>query len=297
MSEQKYSENTDLSRDGYDISAFDFTIADPGESPSPSVPSAPEEPRKPSAKRRMKEASASLSSKLERLMEDKPKKERPNKKEKPGKKEGEVVQSSSSEGEEFPENTPSPWRISKGSVSQICRRWVRYALRPSSLYNNINEGLWPLFLGGIGVFFAAFYLLIGLDWLFADLVSPGRLWAVVLVGALVGGSSASLFALGTQGVSLLCKKEKIRPFRMLSAFAGACVCPSVLLVLGFFIQVIFRVSVSMSFGIVAVLWMMYGLLEVLRDILGEKKLFFSALTVTLWGFVTFLLMTLTFTLK
>ncbi len=298
MSEQQWEEPKAASEE-FDIASFDFTVADPGEAPQPPRPEREEGNEKPSVKRRLKTFSSSFSSKVEQMMEEKPK---PEKAEKTPPEKGKKPRK---ERVSFKEKAPAPlteesgpvWTLPKGSVAQISRRWVRYALRPSSLYNNINEGMWPLFLGGIGLFFAALYLLIGLDWLFASLLSPARLWAILLVGALVGGASATLFALGVQVLSRLLKKEKIRPFRVLSSFAGACVCPSVLLVLGFLIQIIFKASVSMSFGVTALLWLTYTLVEVLRDLFGEKKLFFSTLLVILWGVVTFFMMTLTFTLK
>ncbi len=309
MSEQQWEEPKNASEE-FDISTFDFTVVDPGETPAEPLSPREEEPKKPSIKRRLKTLSSSFASKVEQMMEEKPKKEKPERMRKETTEETEEIR------EDEPKKTrekkvrrseqtePAPltaservWTLPQGSFSQICRRWVRYALRPSTLYHNINEGMWPLFLGGIGIFFAAFYLLIGLDWLFASLLSPARLWAILLVGALVGGASATFFALGVQVLGWGLKKEKIRPFRVLSAFAGACVCPSVLLILGFLIQIIFKVSVSMSFGVTAVLWLTYTLVEVLRDMFGEKKLFFSTLLVILWGFVTFLMMTFTFTLK
>ncbi len=187
--------------------------------------------------------------------------------------------------------------FSGGSFRQVSRRWLRYALRPASLYESISESLWPLFLAGVMAYFAGFYLLIGLDWYFAGLVFPGRLLAVVCMGCLVGGIAAMAFSAGVQGLSLLCRKERIRPFGVLSSVAGACVFPAGLLVLGLGIQLVFQTPVSMSFGITSVLWTAYLLLDVLRDMFGEKHLFKSTLLTVLWGFLLFILMSLTFTLK
>lgn len=289
----------------FDISSFDFTIADPGEIAefSDSVSSdsgdgaefSPTEEQEAPKKEKfsLKKFSRTVSEKAEKLMEDSPRKEKVRvKKEKTPK----PPKASAENLPEEPRQKPE-FRFRGGTFRQVSRRWMRYALRPSTLFENLPEFWWPLFLGGVMVFFGAFYLLIGLDWYFADLISMGRLWAIVFVGLLVGGTVALLFAAGTQGLSMLCRKERIRPFRVLSAVAGACVYPSALLILGLLIRLIFRASVSMSFGITAVLWVMYVLLDVLRDLFGEKNLFKSVILIVLWGFALFALMSLTFTLK
>lgn len=291
-------------KEEFDISSFDFTIADPGEIKEFSeireeteAEAAPEEAEAPTKKSfSLSRLTAALSEKAEKLMEETPreKKEKP-KKEKPKKEKPVPAPKPKEEPREKPIRTPI--RFSGGSARQIARRWLRYALRPASLYDTVTERLYPLFLAGVMLFFGGFYLLIGLDWYFADLVSAGRLWAMVAVGLLVGGTAALGFSAGAQGLSMICRKERLYPFRVLSTVAGACVYPSSLLILGLLIQLIFRASVSMSFGITAVLWLISLLLDVLRDLFGEKNLFKSTLLIVLWGFILFSVMTLTFTLK
>lgn len=306
----------------FDISSFDFTIADPGDPEEyAATPGSTEEteaegsedrPKKKKKKFSFSALSAALSEKAERLMAESPREEKP-KKEKIQKEKPEKIRQKSPEpspAQEIPRSAPKGKKerkeidrrslripFTKEAFSRICRRWLRYALRPAALYENITESYWPMFLAGIGVYFAAFYLLIGLDWYFADLVSVGRLWAVTGVGLLVGGVAATTFAAGAQGLSLLCRRERIRPFRMFAALAGACVYPSSLLILGFLLRVIFPLSVSMSFGVISLLWMISNVLEVLREQFGEKHLFKSVVLTVIWAFVLFAVMTMTFTLK
>ncbi len=293
----------------FDISSFDFTIADPGEGPDASdteealgseersgendgIP----EPKK--EKFSLKKLSASLSEKATKLMEETPKtpKTQNPRGEIPAVPRGGGPEQPAPKKERPPRQKLS-FGFSGGSFPQIARRWMRYALRPATLYQNLPEWMWPAFLLGVMLFFGGFYLLLGLDWYFAELIAPGRLLAIVAIGFLVGGTAALAFGAGAQGLSLLCRKERLRPFRVLSAVAGACVYPALLLILGLLIQLIFHAAVSMSFGIVAILWLTYVLLDVLRDMFGEKHLFKSTVLTVLWGFLLFIIMTMTFTLK
>lgn len=313
--EETASRTEEISSEGekeeFDISSFDFTIADPGEikefselegkTPKESEDLEPEKKEKFS----LSKLSSIVSEKAEKLMEETPKepkirekKEKPKKERKPlfsPKKETAVAVKEPSPQQEEPQREKI--QFTGGSFRQVSRRWLRYALRPSTLYDGVTELLAPLFLAGVMLFFGGFYLLIGLDWYFADLISMGRLWAFVVVGLLVGGTAALSFGAATQGLSLLCRKERIRPFRVISTVAGACVYPASLLIFGLLLQLIFHASVSMSFGIMAVLWLTYLLLDVLRDLFGEKNLFKSSALIVVWGFLLFLIMTLTFTLK
>ena len=295
--------NTPATKEEFDISSFDFTIADPGEikefseiqEEKASQPPT-EDGEKPTAKKSfsLSKFTSALSEKAEKLMEEKPR----EKKEKPPKERPvRVAKPKPEKAEKSKKPKREPIYFSGGSTAQVSRRWMRYALRPSTLYDSITERLYPLFLLGVMLFFGGLYLLIGLDWYFAHLISMGRMWAMVAVGLLVGGTAAMGFSAGAQGLSMICRKERIRPFRVISTVAGACVYPSSLLILGLLIQLIFRASVSMSFGITAVLWMISLLLDVLRDLFGEKHLFKSTLLILLWGLILFSVMTLTFTLK
>lgn len=292
---------TTATKEEFDISSFDFTIADPGEIKEFSEIREEEKASQPpteegveaTAKKSfsLSKFASALSEKAEKLMEEKPR----EKKEKPPKEPSVRISQPKSEKTKKPKWEPI--YFSGGSASQVSRRWMRYALRPSTLYDSITERLYPLFLLGVMLFFGGLYLLIGLDWYFANLISMGRMWAIVAVGLLVGGTAAMGFSAGVQGLSLICRKERIRPFRVISSVAGACVYPSSLLILGLLIQLIFHASVSMSFGITAVLWMLSLLLDVLRDLFGEKNLFKSTVLIVLWGLILFSVMTLTFTLK
>lgn len=295
----------------FDISSFDFNIADPGEIKEYSELKEAAEGSKESSETEKKgkfslsKLSAMVSEKAEKLMEETPKepkirekREKPKKERKPLFRTKEKTAVAAAEfGEKQEEHRGEKIRFTGGSFRQVSRRWLRYALRPSALYDGVTELLAPLFLAGVMFFFGGFYLLIGLDWYFADLISMGRLWAFVAVGLLVGGTAAMMFSAGVQGLSLICRKERIRPFRVVSTVAGACVYPASLLILGLLIQLIFRASVSMSFGITAVLWLISLLLDILRDLFGEKNLFKSSVLIVLWGFLLFVIMTLTFSLK
>ena len=319
LPEEKKPENGTYEE--FDISSFDFTIADPGDqgeyasTPEASEADAKQADDSPKKKKKfsLSALSEAISEKAEKLMEESPREERP-KKEKIKKEKSPKIRQESSEfpGErEEPQSAPkkgkeerrkidlSAFRLpfTRESLPRICRRWLRYALRPAALYENITESYWPMFLAGVGVYFAAFYLLIGLDWYFADLVSAGRLWAIMGVGLLVGGVASTTFAAGAQGLSLICRKERIRPFRMFASLAGSCVYPSSLLILGFLLRIVFPISVSMSFGVVSLLWVVGNVLEVLREQFGEKHLFKSVVLTVLWAFLLFAVMTLTFTLK
>ena len=305
MNENRAPEETvpEKTTEEFDISSFDFSIADPGEIKEFSETHPAEETSLQESEPETKKSfslsrfASMLSEKAEKLMEEKPreKKEKELKELKEPKQRPVRISKPKPEKPDRPKKDPI--RFSGGSAQQISRRWMRYALRPSSLYDTVTERLYPLFLAGAMLFFGGFYLLIGLDWYFADLISAGRMWAFVCVGLLVGGTAALGFSAGTQGLSLLCRKERLRPFRLLSTVAGTCVYPSSLMILGLLIQLIFKASVSMSFGITAILWMITLLLDVLRDLFGEKHLFKSTVLIVVWGFILFLVMTLTFTLK
>lgn len=316
----------------FDISSFDFTIADPWETEDGSAQNTesemnhgedlPEEesvkeesfqeiPEEPKKKFSLKGLSDALTEKVTKLMEEPEKEPKPRKKKEisfAGPFQKKVRDRSVPSKEETPDSSAvvteipvapeeEKVRFTGGTFRQVSRRWLRYALRPGTLYENISEKLWPLFLALVMAFFGAFYLLLGLDWYFAHLVSLGRLFAIAGVGLLVGGTAAMAFAAGTLGLSMFCRKERLRPFRILSTAAGACVYPAFLLLTGFLIQIIFHASVSMSFGITAVLWFFYLLLDVLRELFGEKHLFKSTAFLVVWGFVLFLIMSWTFTLK
>ena len=289
-------------KDEFDISAFDFTIEDPGEIEDFSRMTLAGETEEAGKRFSLSKFSSLISEKAEKLMEEKPKEEKPKKekviKEKPKKekKTSESVVLPQSSGYEPEEKKPAI-HFTGGTFAQVSRRWLRYALRPSALYDGVTELLAPLFLGIAMAFFGGFYLLVGLDWYFAHLISFSRLWIMIGVGLLVGGVAALSFGAVVQGMSLLVRKERIRPFRVMGPVAGACVYPSALLILGFLIQIIFRASVSMSFGITALLWFIYTLFEVLRDMFGEKNLVKSTLFIGLWGFALFLIVSLTFSLK
>jgi len=291
-----------IEEETFDISTFDFSIADPWENETEpeAAPVPREESRKPEEKPKKKPLSwKGISDKISDAFDDKPREE-PVKKPRKQKPEPAAVRMEEEPPlpmEKPPRKKLSLPRLTKEEWMAKGRRWIRYALRPSMLYENIQERLWPLFLAATALFSGMLYLLIGLDWHRAEMISSGRLWAFVFVGLLLGGTMALAFGAGAQILSLICKKETLRPFKVLSAVGGAAIFPGLLLVLGLLIRLIFGAAVSMSFGITALLWWIYILLEALRDIFGEKNLYKSALFTTLWGFLLFCLMTLTFSLK
>lgn len=272
----------------FDISSFDFSIADPGEdSGDPPDATATDE-------------AAPFSPEVSKT--DPPTEERGFNPPSPRESQGfprKLFPKTSQKEVSDQKNTPSshiPFSLSKDTLRLKGKRYLRYALRPFALYENIGEILWPLFLLGAALFMGGVYLLIGLDWYQAELISAPRLWAFVLVGLLMGSSACLAFAGGAQIVSIMSRKEKLRPFRIISAVAGAATIPSALLILGLLLQLLFGAAVSMSFGILAVLWWIYILTEVLRELFGER--FLASLTfLTLWSFLLFAMMSLTFSLK
>lgn len=262
MEEELYEE--------FDISTFDFTIRDPGEDPLPPAEEPAAEPVK------VEEAPS-------------PKKER--------KKPREEEEEEPAPGEEVRTafGLPNFAAMDRRAWRNKLRRYLRYALRPSGLYENMSERLWAFFLGGNCLFMALFYLLVGLDWLHADLISGGRLVAFVLTGGLLGGAAALSFVGLTALTARLCREDAIRPFRLLSSVAGAWLFPAASLLFGLLLS-FFGLSVSMSFGIMALLWWIYTLTEVLRDLLGKR--YFSILTlIVLWGVALMSVISVTFRLK
>lgn len=175
------------------------------------------------------------------------------------------------------------------------KRYLRYALRPSALYENLPETFWSLFLGGTSLFMGVFYLLVGMDWHRASLISAGRLWAFVAVGLLVGATAALAFAGGTQILSLIIRKEPLRPFRVLSSVAGATIFPAAILLTGLLLG-LFGAATSMSFGIIALLWWIFVLMEVLRDLFGPRYVPIVTF-LSVWAFVLFVVISATFSLK
>ncbi|MBO5222186.1 MAG: hypothetical protein J6C26_07715 [Clostridia bacterium] len=262
--------------DEFDFSNFDFTIHDPGEDPAPATPA--EEPPLP------REAEAPLPSVKKKKKEHRKKKEEPLPEE----------VSSVEEPERRFFGLPNFAAMTRKQLLGKGRHYLRYALRPSGLYENLNEPLWGFFLLLNCLFGGLFYLLVALDWSHADLISAGRMWAFVLTGCLVGGAAALAFAGGTSLLAKIFGADAIRPFRMLSAVAGAAVCPAAVMGLGLILS-LFGCSVSMSFGVIALLWWIFTLTEVLRDLLGKK--YYVLTFITLWGFALFALITVTFSLK
>lgn len=253
----------------FDISKFDFTIRDPGENPAPATPS-------PAPEREAPAASAPG-------FDFKPNSERKKKKPIPA---------------EVSEPLSSTESISDGPVSLLKikgRRYLRYALQPAGLYENISESLWWLFLLGACLFFGGFYLLVGMDWLSAGLISAGRVWAFVLTGGLVGGIAALSFSGMAALTAKVSREDAVSPFRMLSAVAGSAVLPALLLGVGFLLS-LFGLSVSLSFGVIALLWWIFSLTEMLKTLFAPRYLLIVSL-ITLWGFGLFALITVTFSLK
>jgi len=247
----------------FDISKFDFTIRDPGETPAPTPPPR-EEPPAPAKKTRSGRAPAPSPEPAEDLSSP----------------------AFSSEG----------WQGDRLSRLKVkARRYLRYALRPSGLYENISERFWWLFLLGACLFVGGFYLLVGMDWLHAGLISGGRTFAFVLTGCLVGGIGSLAFV----GLSVLTAKlgreDAVSGLRMLSAVAGSAVLPSAVLLTGLIFG-LFGLSVSLSFGVTALLWWIFSLAELLKNMFGPRYLLIVT-QVTLWGFGIFSLITLTFSLK
>lgn len=276
----------------FDISKFDFSIADPGEDPAPPAeePQAPtpepeppepeiavpaEEPEIPAP-----QAQKGAFSAEEELLDEPPVLPR-NKEKRPKEPQADPTA-----------NHPS---IDRKILIRKAKRYLRYALRPSGLYENISESLWGIFLAGCCLFGCVFYLLIGLDWASAGLITPNRVWLLMLTGFLLGGTVSLAFAGGAALLAKLCKEDRLHPFRMLSAVAGAAVYPGVVLCLGLLLG-LFGLSVSMSFGIVALLWWIFNLMEVLKDLLGNR--FFPVVTfILLWGMGLFTLISATLMLK
>lgn len=245
----------------FDISKFDFTVRDPGENPQPI-------PQPQSA-------------------EAKPKKTAPP----PRREEPAPV----GEEKKMFLGLPNYAAMDRRALRSKMRRYLRYALRPSGLYENLYESLWGLYLLGCSLFMSLFYLTVGLDWYHAELMNTGRLLAFVLTGGLMGGAASLVFVGLTALTAHLCREDAIRPFRLLSSVAGAWVFPSTILLVGLVLN-FFGLSVSMSFGLIALLWWILSLGEVLKDLLGNRM--FPILTLMIaWGSCLFWVISVTFRLK
>lgn len=268
----------ETSYEEFDISKFDFTIRDPGEDPAP-APSA--EPSRPAP---APEEPPRSGKGVEGGFDFTPVWDGRKKKKSPPPEVSEPLSSTES--------------ISDGPVSLLKikgRRYLRYALQPAGLYENISESLWWLFLLGACLFFGGFYLLVGMDWLSAGLISAGRVWAFLLTGGLVGGIAALSFSGMAALTAKVSREDAVSPFRMLSAVAGSAVLPALLLGVGFLLS-LFGLSVSLSFGVIALLWWIFSLTEMLKTLFAPRYLLIVSL-ITLWGFGLFALITVTFSLK
>lgn len=243
----------------FDISAFDFSIADPGEAPA-------EESKKAEIPAEAVEAPPAVKQTKNAAKKVRAPKEKP-------------VSSDDSD-----------------RVLSLGKSVLRYALRPAGLYDLLPEWLWPVALAGVALLSTLFYTAVALDWRQNGLIADDRLGLFILIGAVTGACSALLFAGGSQILSLLCNRERISPFRMLFPLCGAAVYPTLLLTAALIVQAAGGVAVSMSFGVVALLWWLFLLLEVLRDRFGAK--YFPIITfVTVFGYLIFAVMTLTFSLR
>lgn len=258
----------------FDISKFDFSIADPWEEESSAENGQPEAKPQPAGEDPAFEAEPAAELAAEITPSPKP----------PKKEEKERTLPAFS--------LPS---VDRKTFLRKSRRYLRYALRPSGLYENISETLWWVFLLGCCLFGCAFYLLLGMDWASAGMIVSSRVPLLMLTGFLLGGTVSLAFVGGATMLAKLCKEDDLQPFRMISAVAGAAVYPSAVLLFGLFLG-LFGLSVSMSFGVVALLWWIFNLMEMLKDLMGNR--YFPILTfVILWSMGLFALITATFLLK
>lgn len=276
MKEESFEPNNQSADEVYeefDISKFDFSIADPWEeapqeAETPTEPPA-EEPAEAPETPSFSEELLDLPLTPEKTPPAKEKRER---------------------------SLPSfSFGVDKKTFLRKSRRYLRYALRPSGLYENISESLWWIFLLGCCLFGCAFYLLLGMDWASAGMIASARVPLLMLTGLLLGGTVSVAFAGGACVLAKLCKEDDLKPFRMISAVAGSAVYPAAVLLFGLFLG-LFGLSVSMSFGVVALLWWIFNLMEMLKDLMGRR--FFPILTfIILWSAGLFALITATFMLK
>lgn len=253
----------------FDISKFDFTIADPGDPDA-----APVTPKPVAA----------------------PVTPKPEPKPEPGKREAAPIPARAdrpAEAARKPKTAHAAISLPDAkTLRRKGRRYLQYALHPTSLSENIAEVLWPLFLTGCCLFLGGFYLLVGTDRVSADLADASAVPSFFLTGLLVGGTASLIFAGGCSLLMRLYRIPRVPPLRILSSVAGAAVLPSSALILGALIG-LFGAAVSLSFGLIALLWWIYLLAEVLRNLLANRFAPVLAWTV-LWGLGLFALMTLTF---
>lgn len=187
---------------------------------------------------------------------------------------------------------PNPNRLKKGQL----KRTAELILRPSALYDRIPEAWWPASLLMCAGFFGLFFLTVALDWYKAGMMNSGRLWLFVLIGLLSGACLGMLFAAGATALARIEKQTQRRSFRFLAPLAGTVILPGCLLLIGILIGLIFSVPVSMSIGVMALLWWLCQVSELLKALFGN--VFFRNLTfVTLYGFTVFLWLTTMFRLK
>ena len=176
------------------------------------------------------------------------------------------------------------------------REGFRFLLHPALLQEAVPEMFWPVGLGMVALFFGLLSLMVGRDWELSGVIEGSRLWTFFFVGLLSGCVLGLLFAAGALGISLLCRKERINPFRIPVPLAGTCFFPGILLIVGLCLQTFGGIAVSMAFGVLAVLWWLYLLIEFLRETFGDR--FFANLTfVTVYGLIIISVLTAIFHLR
>ena len=178
------------------------------------------------------------------------------------------------------------------SLRGVCNK----LLRPAQLVRQNSPVLNVGALALTAFFFGCFYLTVAMDWRHAGLISTGRMWAFLPVGLLTGVTAALALCAMLSGLSRFVEKEPQPPFRFTLSVAVAAVLPTGLAAAALLIGWIFSTPVSMSLGVTALLWWLYQILELMRNLFRKKYL--PVLTaLTCYGFVLFCWLTFTFRLK
>ena len=169
-------------------------------------------------------------------------------------------------------------------------------LRPAQLLRLSYRRWIPCAMVFAGLFFAGLYGMAALDWVRAGLISAGQAWGFAAVGFFTGGTAITLLCGVLRLASRWAKKDPQPVFLYAVPAAGAAVLPAVPVLLGLLIGWIFQTPVFVTLGVTALLWWIAQLLELARN-LFRKRLFAVLAAVTVYGFIQFCWMTLTFGLK
>ena len=183
-----------------------------------------------------------------------------------------------------------------GRIRPLIRTALRYGFRPARFLRGTDPVYTGLSLAGTAAVFGGLFFSVGLDWYHAGLVSSDRMWAYTLMGILTGAVAALLLAAILSFFAASLNKERISPFAFLPCVAGASLFPGCLILFGILWGCVFSTPVSDAFGLAGLLWWLWLIFELMRD-LFRKHLLAVLSAVTVYGCLVCLWINVTFGLK